>query len=202
MAKTLKDLTTEGLTRKRSRTTTPKDTPSPAPVIASRAVTALRPDIDPGNIDLDGYAPKDLQSVSSSLDPLSNTDFENDALQIEGQINRAKLMGYNARLITAIEDAKALLAKSAQSAVKKNVAVKGIEIELARFDTAVEKEKFERERQLQQTVEREGIEALRPLVRQRIDAERQRYAMRIAKIEESTQKALAGNVININALEI
>jgi hypothetical protein len=202
MAKTLKDLTTEGLTRKRSRTTTPKDTPSPTPVIASKAVTALRPDIDPGNIDLDGYAPKDLQSVSSSLDPLSNADFENDALQIEGQINRAKLMGYNARLIAAIEDAKALLAKSAQSAVKKNVAVKGIEIELARFDTAVEKEKFERERQLQQTVEREGIEALRPLVKQRIDAERQRYAMRIAKIEESTQKALAGNVININALEI
>lgn len=207
MAKSLRELKTpEALTRKRTRTspatTSPSATPGNTVALAEERIKSLAPDIEPAKLDLNALAPKDLTTVSSALQPLPNEQYESDVVKVQAQTNRAKLIKANAQLVSALEDAKTAMAKSAQSAVRKGVSVQDIQTEIAKFDTSTERVKQEREKALQATMEREGVEALRPLIKQRIEAERARYQQRIARIEESTQRAIAGTAIDVNALEI
>lgn len=222
MAKSLKDLDAD-LTKKKTGTGTTtrrrKTTPAKAetPEGGSEKISVANPtelakqstqNLELTEIptpDFAGMVPSDPMSASSSINPISETQHEKALQQQAGQIRAVEVMGGNYDLIAAIEAAKIKAAKAAQTSIKKGAEVEKINQAIAQFDTAQEKRKAEEAKALQARIEREGIEALAPLVREMNEAKAAQARARIARVEATTAKLLQSDsspAIDVPALEI
>lgn len=207
MARSISELKSEVLSVKKTRSTTPKKTPSTSPKggtitrsisnpqdLAKAAVQALG----------ESQAPQKLTSPSD-LKPVTAEAFESESEQISQQINAAKLMQAKAQLQAEMIKAQTALAKNAVGEIGKAAVLQDVEAALAGFESSTERRKSAEAKAMQAKIEREGIEALAPILQQRQQALQNQALIKVQQIEARTAALLnpgQANIIDVEGIEL
>lgn len=150
--------------------------------------------------ELDGYRPTDFENPSSTLTPATDSERETALDDIKQQANRADIIGANLSLISKVEGLKAQMASVVAAQAKTQTSVEAITTNLVDHQLQQEKSSAKRAELANAVLERQGIEGLAALIRQKQSARQAKALADIKKIEASAAKAM--NAVDVEHVEI
>ena len=150
--------------------------------------------------ELDGYCPSDFENPSSTLTPATDSERETALDDIKQQSNRVDIISANLLLTSKVEGLKTQLAAVIAAQAKTQTGVEAITTTLVDHQLQQEKSNAKRAELANAVLERQGIEGLAALIRQKQSARQAKALADIRKIEASAAKAM--NAVDVEHVEI